>query len=75
MSADPEREPLLPAEPNDDPKSQDVLKSGTCAVMRTVTAQASRSPFVSAAPNHLTGETFDNVPVHKRKLGELRTLP
>ena len=74
MSADPEREPLLPAEPNDDPKSQDTLKSGTCAVIRTVTARTSYSPFVSAVPNHLTGETFDNVPVHKRKLGELRTL-
>ena len=24
------------------------------------------------APNPLTGETFDNVPVRKRKLGELR---
>jgi len=27
-----------------------------------------------AVPNPLTGETFDNVPVHKRKLGELWIL-
>ena len=27
-----------------------------------------------AIPNHLTGETFDSVPVHKRKLGELQIL-
>jgi len=27
---------------------------------------------MSVVPNSLTGETFDNVPVHKRKLGELQ---
>ena len=26
-----------------------------------------------AIPNHLTGETFDNIPVHKRNLGPLQT--
>ena len=30
-------------------------------------------PYVLVVPNPLTGETFDNVPVHKRKLGELQT--
>jgi hypothetical protein len=72
MSADPELELLLSAEPGDDPNTQGVLEPGTSAVMRTV--RTSSLPFVSAAPNHLSGETFDNVPVHKRKLGEMRAL-
>ena len=28
--------------------------------------------YVLVAPNPLTGETFDNVPVRKRKLGKLQ---
>jgi hypothetical protein len=31
--------------------------------------------YVLVAPNPLTGEAFDNVPAHKRRLGELRTYP
>jgi len=66
MSTDGEREPLLP---KDNPASENGPKPGTTC---STDGRAERPAecFMSAVPNHLTGETFDNIPVHKRKLGE-----
>ena len=65
MSTAAEREPLLSNQPSDDSTDQNGQQKPGIVPQREV---------VLAIPNHLTGETFDNVPVHKRKLGLLRIL-
>ena len=70
-----EREPLLSTRSGDDSVGQNGgMKPGIVpqtVIMRILLLIR----IVLATPNHLTGETFDNVPVRKRKLGEPRISP
>ena len=73
MSTDAEREPLLSTQPAayGSPEQDQQPKPGIVPQTVVVRVLTLSRVFVLVAPNPLTGETFDNVPTHKRKLGGL----